>query len=33
LPHLSGGDRLDAVQLADLILGGIGADVTTDPSP
>lgn len=33
LPHLSGGDRLDVVQLADLILGGIGADVTTDPSP
>ncbi|MFB8229764.1 TetR/AcrR family transcriptional regulator [Cellulosimicrobium sp. NPDC055967] len=33
LPHLSGGDRLDAVQLADLILGGIGADVPTDPSP
>ncbi|WP_307868260.1 TetR/AcrR family transcriptional regulator [Cellulosimicrobium cellulans] len=33
LPHLAGGDRLDAVQLADLILGGIGADVTTDPSP
>lgn len=33
LPHLSGGDRLDAAQLADLILGGIGAAVTSDPSP
>lgn len=33
LPHATGGERLDAAQLADLILGGIGAAVTSDPSP
>ncbi|SMF22022.1 TetR family transcriptional regulator [Cellulosimicrobium cellulans J34] len=33
LPHVAGGDRLDAAQVADLVLGGIGADVATDPSP
>jgi len=33
LPHATGGDRLDAGQLADLVLGGIGASDTTDPSP
>ncbi len=33
LPHALGGERLDAEQLADLILGGIGGGVTSDPSP
>ncbi|WP_251151428.1 TetR/AcrR family transcriptional regulator [Cellulosimicrobium sp. Marseille-Q4280] len=33
LPHAAGGARLDAAQLADLVLGGVGAAVATDPSP